>query len=80
MEDVITLRGLALSKYKTIGDFAKAIGWKRNKASRIINGKQYPNTEEIQEITECLNISSERLFVNIFFAPLSTLWTNERSA
>jgi len=77
MEDVITLRGLVLSKYRTIGDFSKAIGWQRNKASRIVNGKQFPNTEEIQEITACLKINSERLFVNIFFASLSTLWTNE---
>lgn len=76
MADAITLRGLVLSKYKTIGDFAKAIGWKRNKASRIVNGKQYPNTEEIQKITACLNINSADLFVNIFFAPLSTMWTN----
>lgn len=75
MEETITLRGLVLSKYKTIGDFAKAIGWQRNKASRIVNGKQYPNTEEIQRITECLNSNSINLFVHIFFAPMSTMWT-----
>lgn len=43
----ITIRGMVLSKYKTIGAFADRIGWSRNKASRIINQKQEPDILEI---------------------------------
>lgn len=76
MESIISLRGLALSKYKTIGEFAKAVGWTRNKASRIINGKQELNTQDIEDITKCLDIQSAQLFIQIFFASLSPMWTN----
>ncbi|MEI8200511.1 MAG: helix-turn-helix transcriptional regulator [Eubacteriales bacterium] len=75
---MITLRGLVLSKYKTISEFGEAVGWKRNKASRIVNGIQDPNSEEIQEIVKCLDIDSEHVFVQIFFAQLSTLWISPR--
>ena len=54
MGDIITLRGVVFSRYKTLEDFAKAIGWKRNKASRIINGIQQPDIDDIIELTKVL--------------------------
>lgn len=80
MENILTLRGAVLSKYKTIGAFANAVGWKRNKASRIINGVQEPNSVEIQEITACLEIDNSQVFMQIFFTSLSTMWTNKQTA
>lgn len=80
MENILTLRGVVLSKYKTIGAFAEAVGWKRNKASRILNGVQEPNSTEIQEITACLELDNSQVFMQIFFASLSTLWTNKQTA
>lgn len=70
------LRGAVMSKFKTIGEFADAIGWSRNKASRILNGIQDPDVEDIQNITRVIGIESKDVFLNIFFNPLSTLWTN----
>ena len=60
------LRGLVYSRFKTIGDFSNAIGWQRNKASRIINGPQEPDSEDMRRIAELFNLSSED-FVDIFF-------------
>ena len=74
MEGVITLRGAVASKYKSISNFARAIGWTRNKASRIINNEQDINLSEIIEVTNALEIDSPEVFLNIFFAPLSTKW------
>ena len=75
VSDIITLRGAVISKYKTIGNFANAIHWKRTKASRIINGIQSPDVLEIQALADCLNITDSATFMLIFFAPLSTKWT-----
>lgn len=72
----ITLKGLAISKYNSIGNFAKALGWSRNKTMRIVNGIQEPHPSEIVEITEALGITTQSLFMQIFFSPLSTKWTN----
>lgn len=74
MEGVITLRGAVASKYKSISNFARAIGWTRNKASRIINNEQDITLSEIIEVTNALEIDSPEVFLNIFFAPLSTKW------
>ena len=60
------LRGLVYSKFKTIGEFSEAIGWQRNKASRIINGPQEPDSEDMRKVAELFELSSE-VFVDIFF-------------
>ena len=67
MGDLISLRGVILSKYKTIGDFAVAVDWKRNKASRIVNGIQEPNIKDICVLTKTLNIQDQGTFIKIFF-------------
>ena len=79
MNNLITLRGAVMSKYRTISSFADEIGWKRNKASCIINGVQEPTSQDIQEITRCLEINSVDIFLQIFFSPMSTIWSNESS-
>lgn len=75
METGNNLRGLVLSRFKSISSFAIVIGWKRTKASRIINGTQKPDIQDIQDLTKCLDIDTISLFMSIFFAPLSTMWT-----
>lgn len=75
MSNGITLRGLALSKYRTIGEFATAIGWQRQKASRVLCGKQDPTAADMQELVKCLDINTQDMFLNIFFASLSEKWT-----
>ena len=67
------IRGAVFSKYNSITAFANDIGWKRNKASRIINGVQRPNAEDIEQIAKCLNITDPSKFVSIFFPAQSTM-------
>lgn len=71
-----SLRGAVLARYKSISDFASAVGWSRGKAWRIINDEQDPDADEITAITRALNLEQEE-FLAIFFKPLSTMWTSE---
>lgn len=78
MDEMLTLRGVVLSKYRTIGAFAQAMNWKRNKASRVLNDVQTLDLDEVQEVAECLNINSKEMFVQIFLPQMSTKWTNSQ--
>lgn len=73
--DAKTLKGLILKKFYTISAFADNVGWKRNKASRIINGLQEPTIPDIVTIADALDLS-EREFFDIFFSSLSTMCTS----
>lgn len=66
------IRGAVFSKYNSIGSFANDIGWKRNKASRIINGVQEPSIKDMEQIAECLNVTDALTFLSIFFPRMST--------
>lgn len=72
----ITIRGMVLSKYKTIGAFADRIGWSKNKASRIINQKQEPDILEMKQLADCLDIHTPEDFMGTFFGDMSTKWTS----
>lgn len=79
MNSRITLRGLVLSKYRTITDFSNAIGWKRNRSGRILRGEQELSMNDIIDLTLTLDIDDRDLFDNIFFPQLSTKWTNRNA-
>ena len=66
------IRGAVFKKYGSICSFADDIGWKRNKAARIINGIQRPSAEDMEQMAKILNIQDEITFVSIFFPVLST--------
>ena len=72
--DKKSLKGKVLGQFYSISAFAEAIGWTRNKASRIVNEVQEPSIDDIVSITNVLNLS-EAEFFNIFFTPLSTMCT-----
>ena len=78
MNEGLNFRGLVFSRYKSVTDFAKAVGWSRNKASRILNGVQEPDSHDIVVMTKALNITSQKAFINIFFTELSTLVTENQ--
>ncbi len=75
MEEKISIRGLVFSKYHSISSFAREIGWNRQKANRILNGKQEPTLTDIEKMADLLEIKTAESFANIFFATLSTKWT-----
>ena len=68
-----TIRGAVFSKFSSISAFAKAMGWKRNKASRIINLVQRPSAEDMEQMAVVLGISDADMFVHIFFPGQSTM-------
>lgn len=73
--NLVTLKGAVLSKYNSVSNFAKAVGWSRNKTQRIINGVQEPKPSEIKKISEVLEIPNQDMFMSIFFNSMSTKWT-----
>lgn len=68
--DMTPVMSKALSKYRTIANFAIAIGWTRNKASRVLNGVQKPDVDEVAAMSEALGIDTQEEFMRIFFAPI----------
>ena len=66
------IRGAVFKKYSSVCSFAADIGWKRNKAARIINGVQRPSAEDMEQMAKILNIQDAISFVSIFFPALST--------
>ena len=72
-------RGLVYAKYRNITEFAEAIGWSRNKASRIVNGVQEPDAKEMEQMANVLGIDSPEEFARIFFNKLSTMWTANKT-
>ena len=66
------LRGAIFSRFSTILSFADAIGWNRQKASRIVNGLQRPTASEMEEMAKCLGIEDSDEFMKIFFPQEST--------
>ena len=66
------IRGAVFKKYSSVCSFAEDIGWKRNKAARIINGIQRPSAEDMEQMAKILNIQDEISFVSIFFPGMST--------
>lgn len=66
------IRGAVFSRYESISNFAEAIGWGRQKASRIISGKQRPTAEDMEKMASCLGIKDAADFMVIFFPNEST--------
>lgn len=50
-------RGLVYSNYKSIAEFAQAIGWTRQKATNIVNGIQEPSLDDTDKMAKALNMS-----------------------
>lgn len=68
------LRGLVMSKFSSITDFANAMEWDRKKASRIVNRVQKPTVIDMEKMAELLNVNDPDKFVQIFLPSVSTMW------
>ena len=75
MDDILNLRGVALSKHGSTQKFAESMSWSRNKAKRILDGIQEPSPTEITAMAENLNIKTYEMFMTIFFPGMSTKWS-----
>lgn len=67
----LTLRGIVFDKYPTIGKFAEAMGWSRNKASGIVNGKRQPSKADMEDLISEFSITPESI-APIFFGSMFT--------
>lgn len=59
------LRGKIVEEYRTQSAFADAIGWHKNKVTRMLNGEYKPDTDEVAKIADILQLS-ENQFCDIF--------------
>ncbi len=67
----LTIRGLVFSKYNSISEFADAMGWQRNKASRIVNRKQDPSKKDMEDMIAVLEIPKASI-APVFFGSMFT--------
>jgi transcriptional regulator with XRE-family HTH domain len=66
------IRGAVFRRFPNISAFAEAIGWTRQKASRIVNGLQRPTAAEMEEMAPVLGIDNAEGFMAVFFPAEST--------
>jgi transcriptional regulator with XRE-family HTH domain len=66
------LRGIVYAMYGNLSNFAKALGWSRQKVARIINQGQKPSAQDMEQMADCLKVKDVYTFVHIFLPSLST--------
>lgn len=54
--DCNRLRGEIVAKYRTQVAFAEALGWHKNKVSKLVLGTYKPDTDEVAEIADALDL------------------------
>lgn len=57
MDKVKELRGLIYGQYDSESQFAKAVGWPRQRVSKITNGVKEPDIGELNVLAKALNKS-----------------------
>lgn len=60
------IRGVVMAKFHSVADFAKAAGWGRGKAYRVIHGSQRPDNVDIKKMCAVLGISDPADIVRLF--------------
>ncbi len=66
MAGVVNLKGAIISKFGSVSNFAKALGWSYSRARRIVCGKQEPGVSEIRLIVSALGISDPSMVMCLF--------------
>lgn len=64
------LKGEIIAVYGSQLAFSKAVGWHKNKVSKMLCGKYKPNTDEVADIVLALRLT-EQQYWNIFLPFLS---------
>ena len=70
--NVCRLRGEIAAEFKTQSAFAEAIGWYKNKVSKMLNGEYKPNTDEVALIADVLHLD-ERRYCDVFLQKISPI-------
>lgn len=64
------LRSLIYGAYDSEAEFAKAVGWQKQKVNKITNGKKEPNLTEINAMANALKVPMDDI-AQIFLRYLS---------
>lgn len=71
MKKIFELSSLIHGQFKSESDFAKHIGWKKQRLNRIVLGDQKPLLNDIEQIANGLNVPF-MLVANFFLNKKST--------
>lgn len=63
--DLCRLRGEIVAEYRTQSAFADAIGWHKNKVTKMLTGRYKPDTDEVAKIADLLHLDAPK-FCDIF--------------
>ena len=66
MDNENKIRGAVLSRFKSVSEFAQAIGWNYAKTHRIVIGVQKPDTDDIRQMCATLNITDPGQIASVF--------------
>lgn len=61
MAKIRTLCGLIHSKFDSEAQFARALGWPRQRVNKITNGLREPTLDEVDSISKVLDESFEKI-------------------
>ena len=62
---VLELNSLIHGQYRNQSEFARAIGWDRQRLNKIVNGDRQPSLDDVQTISEGLTVPF-MMIANIF--------------
>lgn len=68
----VSLRGIILSHFESVSDFARSVQWDRKRAADIVNGRRRPTAQEMETIANATNMTDSKVFLSLFFPTLST--------
>jgi len=68
-----SIRGLVFSRYDSISEFADAMKWGRQKASRIVKGTHRPSADDMEKLAEHFGIRDAGTFMTVFFPHYATM-------
>lgn len=57
------LRGKIYTKYKSMAEFARDIGWSRQRLHNVMTGKKTPDVNDIKILQEALRLSESEVFL-----------------
>lgn len=60
-ENQKVLRGIIYSKYSSAAEFARALGWNKQKLSLIMTGQREPSVSDVNSIAKGLNHSVDSI-------------------
>ena len=69
MDSKITLRGMVVSAFGNISEFAQEIGWSYSKTYRIVSGEQTPDISDVRDICKALRVKDPEDICKLFYLP-----------